>query len=147
MSREAEQQLFAQNLEAHRKYTYFLLAAAASALAFAVQKSEGSALSWQLLPLALAGLSWIGSFYCGVRQIEWGQAALQANISLLQLHSGVHPDQPPSAAFTAAAIEIVRATFKENADRAHNYVRWQLRFLWAGGVCFLAWHVWRIVAP
>lgn len=36
------------------KYTYFLLAAAETAIGFAVQKTEGAKLSWSLLPVALA---------------------------------------------------------------------------------------------
>ena len=40
------------------KYTYFLLAVTASAVAFSVQKTSGLVLSWSLLPLGIAVLTW-----------------------------------------------------------------------------------------
>ena len=88
-------ELHKQHREGQSKYTYFLLAVAASAVAFAVQKTTGMKLSWSMTPLGLAAISWGFSFYCGCKNVLWVQAAIFANYSLLQLKGGIHPKRIP----------------------------------------------------
>ena len=84
-------EMYKQHRAGQDKYTYFLLATAAAAIAFAVQKTEGLLISWWLLPVAFAILFWGVSFYYGCKHINWAQTAIQANYNLLQLNQGVHP--------------------------------------------------------
>ncbi len=51
------------------KYAYFLLAAAATAIGFAIQKTEGLLLSRWLVPVAIATVFLGISFYFGCKNI------------------------------------------------------------------------------
>ena len=78
-----------QHRTGQEKYTYFLLAVTASAIAFAVQKTSGLKLTWSMVPLGLAVVLWGLSFYFGCKNLLWVQTAIYANYSLLQLQKGV----------------------------------------------------------
>jgi hypothetical protein len=132
--------LYLQHLAGRDKYTYFLLAAAGSALAFAVQKTDARTLTWSMVPLALAGLSWALSFYFGCKNVSWVQSVLYANLSLLQLKGGVHPRQPDNPDL-GAAVSGVNEALGRNAERAAFCAKWQVRFLVWGAILFLGWHV------
>jgi uncharacterized membrane protein (DUF485 family) len=123
------------------KYTYFLLAAAASALAFAIQKTVDASFSWSMLPLAGAAVSWGLSFFFGCKNVSWVLTALYANVGFLQLKSGTHPNQPAHPQEVAAAISGVRNALDHNAEKAYLYAKWQFRMLITGGILFIGWHV------
>jgi hypothetical protein len=132
---------------AQDKYTYFLLAASGAAIAFAVQKTEGSSISWWLLPVAGATLSWAGSFYCGCKNLSWVGAAISANYALLQLRAGSHPEQPPHRQLLEAATTGTLSAVTSNIEKAQFYALWQFRLIVLGAVLFIAWRVlemWRI---
>jgi len=134
-------ELHKQHREGQAKYTYFLLAAAASAVAFAVQKTSGAKLSWFMIPLGIATFFWGLSFYCGCKNLLWVQTAIFANYSLLQLKSGMHPDQPSHPQLLQAAEEGIRSAIKTNIDGAELHGKWQFRSLILGAIFFLAWHI------
>jgi hypothetical protein len=123
------------------KYTYFLLAVTASAVAFAVQKTSGLKITWSLLPLGISVLLWGVSFFFGCKNLLWVQASIFANYSLLQLHSGVHPDQPDHPQLLEAAKRGVRSALKSNTKKAQFYNIWQFHLLIAGAIFFLVWHI------
>jgi hypothetical protein len=64
------------------KYTYFLLAASASAIAFSISQTREDALAWSQLPLAIAVLCWAFSFYFGCRCASFYQKLLQDSADL-----------------------------------------------------------------
>lgn len=123
------------------KYTYFLLAVTASAIAFSVQKTTDLELTWSMLPLGLAVAVWGTSFYFGCKNLLWVQTSISANYSLLQLQKGVHPDQPNHPQLLEAAITGVISALESNVKNAQFYAEWQFRLLITGAVFFLAWHV------
>jgi hypothetical protein len=141
---EGIDELWRQHRSGQDKYTYFLLAVAASAVAFAVQKTEGLPLSWQMTPIALAVLSWGCSFYAGCKNLIAVQTSLMANYNLLQLRHGVHPEQPNHPQLTAAAMSGVTSALQTNVNRAAFHAVWQFRLLVLGALLFIAWHVWRL---
>jgi hypothetical protein len=118
-----------------------LLAAAGAAIGFAVQKTEGLLLSWWLLPVGLATISWGVSFYFGCKNITWVQTATMANFNLLQLIRGSHPEQPPHPELVAAAIRGVESALDKNINKAQFYGIWQFRLLVSGAVFFIGWRV------
>lgn len=122
------------------KYTYFLLAAAGAAIAFAVQKTEGLVVSWWLLPVALATLCWLLSFYFGCKSLIRVQIALQANINLLRLRS-VQPNQPAQPQEADAATSDTQKALVCNILKATSYADWQFRALIVGAFFFIAWRV------
>src|SRR3972149_4298959 len=127
------------------KYTYFLLAVTASAVAFSVQKTTGLKLSWSQLPLGMAVLMWGLSFYFGCKNLTWVQTSIYANYSLLQLQKGVHPEQPDHPQLLEAAIRGVRSALESNIKSAQFYAIWQFRLLITGAIFFLLWHVLEMV--
>jgi hypothetical protein len=130
-----------QHCTGQNKYTYFLLAVTASAIAFSVQKTSGLKLTWSMLPLGLAVLLWGVSFFFGCKNLLWVQTSIYANYSLLQLQKGVHPEQPDHAQLLEAAISGVRSALESNIKNAQFYAQWEFRLLIAGAVFFLAWHI------
>lgn len=131
--------------EAQGKYVYFLLAVAASAIAFVVQKTEGKALTLDLIPLGVAVLLWAGSFTAGCFNRAYFGSTLFANINLLNLQDRTHPDLPPRQ-YVEAACEGVREAAQKNSASASFWGRWQFRLLIAGAIFFLAWHVLQMAA-
>jgi hypothetical protein len=127
------------------KLTYFLLAAAASGIAFAVNKTDGLKISWWLLPVACAAVCWAVSFFFGCQSIVWVQTALYANYSLLSLRMGVHPDQPQHPQELEAALSGVQSALRSNTERVQFYSSWQFRFLVIGAVLFILWRVLEMV--
>jgi len=134
-------EMYKQHATGQEKYTYFLLAAAASALAFAIQKTDGLTISWWLLPAAAAALSWGVSFFFGCKNLIWVQTAIYANYNLLSLQRGMHPDQPPHPQLSQAAISGVEKALESNVQNAQFYAKWQFRLLVLGGVFFITWHI------
>jgi len=134
-------ELYTQHRSGQDKYTYFLLATAAAAIGFSVQKTEGLHLSWWLLPVGLAIVSWGISFFFGCKNITWVQTSIHANYNLLQLRRGVHPDQPPHPQLSEAAIRGVESALDSNAKNAQFHGVWQFRMLILGAVFFIAWRV------
>ena len=144
MPTEAELEIHRALREAQGRYTYFLLAAAGAAIALAVNQTQGLSLSWSQIPLGLAITAWGLSFFCGCRRLEYVSSNLYANAELLQVESGQHPQLGNHPDYIAEASEGLRGAFKKNAYSANRFGHWQFRLLIAGGVLYVAWHVWEM---
>jgi hypothetical protein len=141
MADNPRHEIYKATREGQDKYTYFLLAAAGAAIAFAVTQSQIATLTWSKLPLGLAILSWAFSFYAGCRQLRDVTNVLQQNYDLLRIQEGLHPQFPNHPQVVAVIEEAVR----ESADRTGKWGARQFRFLVAGAVFYVLWHVteWR----
>jgi hypothetical protein len=133
----ARQDIYKATREAQEKYTYFLLAGAGAAIAFAVTQSQTAALTWSKLPLGLAVLSWAFSFYAGCRQIRDVTNVMQVNYDMLRVEEGIHPRFPAHPQVIAMIQESVRAM----ADKMGRWHVRQFRFLILGAVFYVLWHV------
>ncbi len=91
--------------ETQTKYTYFLFAVAASAIAFSIQRTTGETLSWCQIPLGLAVVCWAGSFFSGCRNRAYFGSTLHANIELVKIQNGTHSGIPSHPVIVAAAAE------------------------------------------
>lgn len=138
-------QFHKQHSIGQERYTYFLLAVTASAVAFAVQKTGGLKITYSLIPLGAAIFLWGISFYCGVKNINWVQASTAANYSLLQLEKGVHSDQPDDPTVFEAAKRGIASALQSNIKKAEFHGKLQFRLLIAGAVLFLSWHILEMV--
>jgi hypothetical protein len=145
MSDQSLIELHKQHRTGHDKYTYFLLAVTASAVAFAVQKTTGIKITWSLIPIGIAVIFWGCSFYFGCRNLQWVQVTILANYSLLQLQKGVYSNQPDHPILLEVAKEGVRSAINQNAEGAQFCAIWQFRLLIAGAVFFLLWHILEMV--
>jgi hypothetical protein len=132
----ARQDIYQAAREGQDKYTYFL-AAAGAAIAFAVTQSQTATLAWSKIPLALAVLSWAMSFYAGCKQLNNVANFLQQNYDLLRVQEGLHPQFPNHPQVVAVIEEVVR----EAADKSGRWHVRQFRFLIAGAVFYVLWHV------
>tara|TARA_R110002167_G_scaffold61913_4_gene174933 strand:- start:33419 stop:33877 length:459 start_codon:yes stop_codon:yes gene_type:complete len=141
MGADQTRDVYIHHREVQDKYTYFLLAVTASAIAFSVQKTDTLFISWSLIPIGLAVLSWCVSFYCGCKNLVWIQLTLYANLGLLQLNDGSHPELPHNLYEKEAAKQGVKDALDRNASIAQKYAIWQYRFLTSGAVLFLVWHI------
>ena len=129
MGDNVQVELHKQHRAEQAKYAYFLLAVAASAVGFAVQKTTGVGMQWSQLPLAVATGLWGTSFFFGCRHLLRSQVALVVNSDFLK-----YQNQPGLAA-------DARSAMTEHADAAMFYKKWQFRLLMIGAVSFLFWHV------
>lgn len=144
MSEENFRELFKALREHHHKYAYFLLAAAGAAIALAVTQTHGQALAWSQVPLAVAVVAWALSFWAGCRHLHYVGTVLVSNGELLQVQSGADPDIGPNPVLISARAQGIRAALATNSAAAASHSTWQFRLFVAGGVAYVAWHVWEM---
>jgi len=141
MADEMAREVYKALREAQNKYTYFLLAAAGAAIALAVNQTQGTAMAWSQIPLAAAGLSWGLSFFFGCRHLAYVNSTLYANAELLRVDSGQYPEVGAHPQMMAAASEGIRRAIETNSERANRLGHLQFRFLIAGAVLYIVWHI------
>ena len=106
--------------EAQSKYTYFLLAVSASAIALVVQRTTGQSLNWNMIPLGLAVACWAGSFFAGCRNRAYFSSSLYANAALLQIQDGTHPNVSFHPDPVKTASQVVREAAEHNSSMANS---------------------------
>lgn len=126
---------------AQNKYGYFLLAAAASAIALAVNQTEAAPLAWSQIPLAAAVLCWGSSFMFGCRHLASFQAGIRANAVYLGIQEGTFSEFPIPPGGEGIALEESHKATLTHAEAAGRNANRQFRFLIAGAVFYVAWHV------
>ena len=141
MTDAAAREVYKAHREVQNKYTYFLLAAAGAAIALAVNQTQDVAMAWSQVPLAAGALSWGLSFYYGCRHLAYVSSTLYANIELLRVKSGQHPNVGADPQRMTAAIEAIRQIIESNNKRANRLGHRQFRFLVLGAVLYIVWHI------
>lgn len=132
-----ESDLEKAHLASHERYVYFLLAAAGAAVAFAVQKTEGVALSWWLTPVAVATLCWGLSFFFGCKAVWWSQAILRSEINIERTRSNDRLSEEQKR----QSISNHWLALDPKLAQAALYASLQFWLLFTGGVLFCLWHV------
>ena len=123
------------------KYTYFLLAVAASAIALSVQVTKDATLSINLVPLGLAVLLWGSSFYVGCRYLQYTQSYLIANHAYLQVKQGTHPDVGSHPDYINAASQGIKEAMEKSAETIGKLGNRQFQLLVLGGILYVIWHL------
>ena len=123
------------------KLDYWLMAVAASAIAFAIHQTHGSALRWSLLPLGIAVGTWAVSFFAGCRRQSWIQAGLHTNLGRLRIEGGMDPLAGTNPEKIALGLETLESIFDKQSSKGQCWARVQFRALVVGAVCYLLWHV------
>lgn len=141
MSSEAQREVFRVLRESQSKYTYFLLAAAGAAIGFALTQTQDESLACSQLPLGIAVFLWGISFFCGCRHLAYVNSTLYANTVLLKIESGQHPAVGNHPQYIQATSEGVRQAIEQNSESANRLGHWQFRFLIAGAVFYVIWHL------
>jgi len=138
---EIETELYRQLRTSQDKITYFLLAAAASGIALAVNNTAGSILSYSQIPLALAVVSWGLSFYFGCQHLHYVASTLYANAALLDVLKGRHKEVGQNPHLIEAASSGIREAMESNIEIASKYGTWQFRLIVAGALFYIGWHL------
>jgi hypothetical protein len=123
------------------KYTCFILAVAAAAVAYSVKLTESSVLSDSMIPLGLATLFWGVSFYCGCRSLRYSLSNLHANLELNLILDGTHSKVGRDPSAIKAASKGITDAWEYNANKGMLHAKMQTGFLIAGALCFIAWHL------
>jgi hypothetical protein len=141
MSSDPINEVYKQFRTAQDKYAYFLLAAAGAGIALAVNQTHGARLSWSQAPLGGAVLMWAASFFSGCRHLEYLTSSLYANLELLRVKGGKHPDVGTNPELIAAASEEIRKAVASNSECSSQHAGAQSRFLIWGATLYVVWHV------
>lgn len=141
MSDDKMTEIYRQHRTFQDKYTYFILAAAASAIALAANRTQDAAISYTMIPLGAAVLCWGFSFYFGCRHLRYVGSNLYANMDLLRAEKGIHPSVGADPQLIQAASEGIRSAMESNSNRANRLAIWQFRLLILGAVLYLVWHI------
>lgn len=134
-------EVYRQARTSQDKYAYFMLAAAGAAIAFALNQTQESTLSWPQIFLGGAVLSWGVSFWFGRRHITYMGSNLYANLELLRVQAGEHPMAGNHPQAMEAVSQAIRESIKDNAHCAGRNARWQWRCLIFGAILYTVWHV------
>lgn len=141
MATDLEKYLSKQLVEAQTKYTYFLLAVAASAIALVVRRTTGSSLDWNMLLLGASVLFWAISFFAGCRSRTYYSSSIFGNLELIKLKSGKHSQVQNNERLVEAGVHAIRETFKKNQSKLSFWAKIQFRLLVLGAIFFLTWHI------
>lgn len=141
MSSEHELELYRQLRTGQDKYVYFILAAVGACLAFSLNQTKNAELSFYQIPLGLAVSSWGLSFLFGCLKLKYTNATLYANITMLKIKSGSHPEVGSNSKLMEAALSGINQALTFNVNRANLYGKLQFSFFTLGVVFYILWHV------
>jgi len=137
MSNEIQKQV----TEANAKYSYFLMAVAASAIGLCVSRTTGRHLEWTMLPLGAAVFAWGLSFFFGCLNRQRYTSTLMANHHLLQVMKNPVQTHDPEHDAKITSFRDSFETLKTNARWSNIWATAQFWLLVVGAVLFLLWHV------
>lgn len=137
--------IYKQLNESQDKFAYFSLAVAASAIAYALQKTEGKTIEWSLLPLALSVLSWLISFYLGCAWLKNKSHVLFLNYQLIEVQEGTHPMSGTNPQMQQIGIETLSKIMNDISEKSGRTLRRHFTFLVWGVISFIVWYVWELL--
>ena len=123
------------------KYIYFLLAAAASAIGFAMTQSKVEPLSYIHIPLGLSIGLWATSFMSGLRVVEYAASVTFQNQNYLAFKRELRSYQREDAAeLTALFKSRLNETVESQQKKMKLYGEIQNWALLLGGLAYIVWH-------
>lgn len=134
-------EVYRQFRTSQEKYIYFLLAADASAIAYALNRAEGKSLTIFLIPWGLSLLLWGLSFIFGCTHIMYLTSNLFANVTLIEVQKGEHPDAGQNPQVINAASEGIRSAMDYNDKKSTLYGRLNFILFLAGIFAYIVWQV------
>ncbi|MGA0531487.1 hypothetical protein [Hansschlegelia sp. KR7-227] len=133
--------IYAQFRGSQEKYAYFMLAASGACIAFAITRTQGDTLNYLHAIVGIGVLSWATSFYCGCQHLRYIGSATYANLDLLRIQAGRHPDVGNIPGYIEAASEGIQIAIGRNDKQSVRHAKAQFRLLILGAFLYLAWHV------
>lgn len=145
MSENLELELSKQFKASQERYVYFLLAAAASAIGFAMTQSKVEPLAWIHLPLGLSVLLWAVSFFAGLRFVEYSTSVTFQNQNYMAFKrelKSFHEDR--AAELLAEFKSKLNKTLERQVGKMKLYGNMQSLCLLCGALLYILWHVLRM---
>ena len=147
MTQQSASELYKIAAETTAQYIYFLLATSGAAIAYSVEVANTSKLSWPLLLLMLALLSWGVSFYAGCKSLQFDISVNNLTFDVQQQAEAIETAQK---ILTPEQILGVRKNYEENiqitnqalyisGSKASIYLDLQFRSLIIGVIAFVVW--------
>ena len=142
MSENRILELFRQHRVSLDKYNYFMLAAAASAIAYALNRAEGRSLSPLLIPWVISLFLWGLSFFFGSHHVLMNIKLLRSNALFLQVQlgksdlAGKHPEK------IKIGSKKLREIIDKDAKKASR-LGWLQIWLFITGV--MAYTIWQLL--
>jgi len=131
-----------RQLRTHQeKYIYFILATAASAIAYALNRAEGRSLTLILIPWGIALTLWGLSFYFGCRHLDRVEKIITLNIKGIEIGAGRNPDFGNNSVSIANTMKEVKEIIALETKKAYLLVKLQFWFFVAGILAYIFWQL------
>jgi len=144
-SENLELELQKQFKASQEKYIYFLLAAAASAIAFAMTQSKVEPLEWIHIPLGLSILLWALSFISGLRFIEYSTSFIFQNQNYLAFKRELKSYSRVEAVKLLNEFKTrMSETNEKQLQKMKFYSSTQSISLLLGALSYIVWHIFRM---
>lgn len=146
-SENLELELQKQFKASQEKYIYFLLAAAASAIGFAMTQSKVEPLEWIHIPLGLSIVFWALSFISGLRFIEYSISFTFQNQNYLAFKREIKSYSEIEAVklLNEFKTQLSKTTEKQQ-NKMKFYSSTQSISLLLGALSYIVWHIVRMWA-
>ena len=146
MSNSHAIELYKQLSVAQDKYIYFLLAASASAIGFAMTQTKAEALSLVHIPLGLSVLGWVISFYSGLKVIESTNNSIKHNFNEIQFKDNLQRYQQDENVlkFIKRIDSDTKEAIDGNNKKVNIYIPLQSYSLITGAFFYIIWHIIRM---
>jgi hypothetical protein len=141
MSEESYREVYRQLHSNQNKYIYFMLAAATSAIAYALNRAQDRLLTLSLIPWGLALILWGLSFCFGCFHLLYINSTLFANAKLIQIQRGEFPESGKNPELIKTASKIVLTAMEKDSDRASRFGHLQFWFFISGVFAYIAWQI------
>jgi hypothetical protein len=134
-------EMYRQQRTHQEQYVYFLLAAAASAIAYALNRAEDRALTLILIPWGIALILWGLSFYFGCRHLNKIDTIIFQNIEGIKIEAGRNPKIGSRPDVIAIALEEFKKATASESKIAHLLASLQFWFFIAGILAYVIWQL------
>ncbi len=140
-----ELELHKQFSASREKYIYFLLAASATAIGYAMAQSKIEPLDWVHIPLGISIFLWGTSFISGIRFIEYSISSTFQNQNYLAFKREVKSSRVSNPSELIVDFKIkLQTTLKKIERKKKLYGKTQSLSLLYGGLAYICWHVTRM---
>lgn len=147
MSENLELELSKQFKVSQERYIYFLLAASASAIGFAMTQSKVEPLAWIHLPLGLSVMLWAVSFFAGLRFIEYSISVTFQNQNYMAFKRELRSFKENRAAELLMEFKSkLNKTVEHQNGKMKLYGNMQSLCLLFGALLYILWHILRMGA-
>jgi hypothetical protein len=147
MSSEIELELSRQYRTAQDKYIYFLLAAAASAIGYAITQIKVEPLATHHIFVGIAVLLWSVSFYSGIQICEYLITQIFQNHNYIAFKRDLKGTDPETATLLLSKFkETFHCTIEKQDKRKLVYSKLQSICLLLGALFYIFWHILKMIA-